>query len=140
VVRSGACPVAAVADQQDLVVVAREPGRLAMHLGDERAGRVDGVEATVGRALHDGRRDAVRAEDDVGALRNLDDVIHKDGTAFLEGRYDVDVVHDLLADIDGSAEFLEGLLDRDHGTVHSRTVSARGREQYSLGPRDGVVP
>ena len=36
--------VALVADEQDLEVVAREAHRLAVHLGDERAGRVDGVQ------------------------------------------------------------------------------------------------
>ena len=33
--------VALVADQQDVVVVGGEPARLVVHLGDQRAGRVD---------------------------------------------------------------------------------------------------
>ena len=37
--------VALVADQQDVVVVGGEPPRLVVHLGDQRAGRVDGLQA-----------------------------------------------------------------------------------------------
>ena len=40
--------VALVADEQDLEVVAREADGLAVHLGHQRAGRVDGVQAAVG--------------------------------------------------------------------------------------------
>ena len=40
--------VALVADQQDLVVVAGEAHGLAVHLGDQRAGGVDGLQAAVG--------------------------------------------------------------------------------------------
>ena len=56
-----------VADQQDLEVVAGEPHGLAVHLGDQGAGRVDGLQSAVGGGGHHRRRDAVRAEDDVRA-------------------------------------------------------------------------
>ena len=131
--------VAGVADEQDLEVVLGEADGLAVHLGDERAGRVDRVEVAVGGALHDGRRDAVRAEDDVRALGHLVDLVDEDGALLLERRDDVDVVHDLLAHVDGRAVVLERLLDGDDRTVDSRAVAARGREQHPLGPGDGGI-
>jgi len=128
-----------VPDEQDLVVVPVEAHRLAVHLGHERAGGVDGVELAVGGTLHDGRRDPVRTEDDVRALRHLVNVIDEDGALALEGRHDVDVVHDLLAHIHRGTEALERLLDRDDGTVDAGAVAARSGEQYAFRCRDRQV-
>ncbi len=47
--------VAAVADEQDVVVLAGEPLDLAVHLGDERAGRVDGLKLSLLGLVADGR-------------------------------------------------------------------------------------
>ena len=47
--------VALVADEQDLEVVAGEADGLAVHLRDQRAGRVDRMESAVGCRLDDGR-------------------------------------------------------------------------------------
>ena len=47
--------VTLVADQQDVVVVAGEPLGLLVHLGDQRAGGVDGVQAALRRGLVHGR-------------------------------------------------------------------------------------
>ena len=54
----------------------------------------------------------------------------------LEGGDDVDVVHDLLAHVDGCAVVLEGLLDGDHRPVDARAVAARGRQQHPFRPVD----
>ena len=70
--------VALVADQQDLEVVARESDGLAMHLRHERAGRVDRLQTAIGCGVHDRRRHAVRAEDDVRALGHLVDLVDED--------------------------------------------------------------
>ena len=117
--------VSHVADQQDLEVVAREAHRLAVHLRHERAGRIDRLQTAIGCRGHDGRRDAVRAEDDVGALGNLVDLLDEDRAGRLELGHHVDVVHDLLAHVDRGAEALEGLLDGDDGPVDAGAV-ARG--------------
>ena len=131
--------VALVADEQDLEVVAREAHGLAVHLGHERAGGVDGVQAAVGGGVHDRRRDAVRAEDDVGALGHLVDLVDEDRALLLELGHDVDVVHDLLAHVDGRAVVLERLLDGDHGAVDAGAVAARRREQHALVSGDGDI-
>ena len=131
--------VALVADEQDLEVVAREAHGLAVHLGDERAGGVDGVQAAVGGRVHDGRRHAVRAEDDVRALGHLVDLLDEDRALLLELGDDVDVVHDLLAHVDGRAVVLERLLDGDHGAVDAGAVPARSGEQHPLVSGDGDI-
>ena len=83
-------------------------------------------------ALHDGRRDAVRAEDDVRAGGHLVDLLDEDRALLLELGHHVDVVHDLLAHVDGRAVVLERLLDGDDGAVDTGAVSAGGREQHLL--------
>jgi hypothetical protein len=124
--------VALVTDQEDLEVVAGEPHGLTVHLGDEGAGGVDGLEATICCALHDGGRDTVGGEDDVRALRHLVDLVDEDGAALLERRHDVLVVHDLLAHVDGGAVVLERLLDGHDGPVDSCTIAAWGRQEHTL--------
>ncbi len=46
--------VAVVSNEQDLVVVSREPGRLAVNLRDEGARGVDGLEVSICGTLHNG--------------------------------------------------------------------------------------
>jgi hypothetical protein len=70
-----------VADQQDLEVVAGEAHRLAVHLRHERAGGVDRLRPAIGCRVHDGGRDAVRAEDDVRAFGHLVDLVDEDRPA-----------------------------------------------------------
>ncbi len=131
--------VALVADEQDLEVVAREAHGLAVHLGDERAGRVDRLQAAIGCRVHDRRRHAVRAEDDVRALGHLVDLVDEDRALLLELGHDVDVVHDLLAHVDRRAVALERLLDGDHGAVDAGAVAARRGEQHPLVSGDGDI-
>src|SRR6266542_2350752 len=68
---SGSRTVTLVTDQQDVVVGGSEPLGLLVHLGDERAGRVDRLELPRGRLLVHHRGDAVRGEDDRLALGHL---------------------------------------------------------------------
>ena len=77
--------VALVTDQQDFVVVVGEPTGLVVHLGDQRAGRVDRAQLALrGLVVHD-RSDAVRGEDDHGALGNLVGLLDEDRAPLLEG-------------------------------------------------------
>jgi hypothetical protein len=99
-----------------------------------------GQVASIAGALHDGRRDAVGAEDDVRALGDLLDLVDEDRALSLESRDDVNVVDDLLADVDGRAVVLEGLLDGDDRPVDAGAVAAGSSEQHPLRPVDGGVP
>ena len=139
---SGASPdgahdllVALVADEQDVEVVVGEAHGLAVHLGHQRAGRVDRLEvaARVASSCTTGR-DAVRGEDDGGALGHLVGLVDEDrARASRSVGDDVLVVHDLLAHVDRRAVELERLLDGDDGPVDAGAVAARRREQHALG-------
>ena len=80
------------------------------------------------------------AEHDVRPLRNFGDVVDEDRTLRLEGGDDMDVVNDLLAHVHRGTEALEGLLNRDHGPIHSCTVAPGRSKQHALGGSHGVVP
>ena len=124
--------VALVADEQDVVVAVGEAHGLAVHLGDQRAGGVDGAQRQRARLLVDDRGHAVRREDDGRALGHLVGLVDEDRPALLQRGDDVLVVHDLLAHVDRRAVELEGLLDRDDGPVDTRAVAARGGEEHAL--------
>ena len=85
------------------------------------------LQAARGRLLVDRRGDAVRGEDDGRALGHLVGLLDEDRAASLEGRHDVLVVDDLLADVDRGAVQVERLLHRDHRAVDARRSSRAGR-------------
>ena len=124
--------VSLVADEEDVVVAVGEPHGLAVHLGDQRAGRVDGAQRQRPRLLVDDRGDTVRREDDGRALGHLVGLVDEDRAAPLQCRHDVLVVHDLLAHVDGCAVQVERLLDRHDGPVDARAVAAGCREEHAL--------
>ncbi|GGF33512.1 hypothetical protein GCM10010922_05810 [Microbacterium sorbitolivorans] len=81
----------------------------------------------------------MRAEDDVGSLRDLVDLLHEDRALLLELAHDVDVVHDLLAHVNGCAVSLQSLLHGDHGPVDSRAVTAGRGKKDPLVTVDGNI-
>ena len=137
--------VPGVPDQQDVVVLGREPTGLVVHLGDQRAGRVDGLQPPLLRLLVHLRGDAVGREHHRRALRHLVELLDEDRAARLEVGDHVLVVHDLLAHVHGGAVQVQRLLDGDHGPVHAGAVAARRREQHAAavrltGGQDGRIP
>ena len=88
-------------DQQNVVVLSGEPTRLMVHLGHQRAGRVDRPQRPGVRLLVDLRRDAVGREDHDSPLRDLVVLLDEDRAGSPEHVDDVPIVHDLLADVDG---------------------------------------
>ena len=130
--------VRSVADEEDRVAALREAASLLVHLRDERTRRVDGAEAAFGSVQVDLGRNAVRGEDADRALGHVLLRLHEDGAPLLEAPNDVDVVHDLLAHVDGRTMLLEQALDRVDRTFHPRAVPAGAGEQQSAG-RDPVV-
>ena len=124
-----------VADEQDVVVLGGEPLRLVVHLGHQRAGRVDRLQRARLGLLVDLRGDAVRGEDHGGALGHLLVLLHEDRALGLQGLHHVLVVHDLLAHVDRGAVELQRLLDGLHGPVDARAVAAGlGQEHALAGP------
>ena len=126
--------VAFVTDQQDVVVVAGEPLGLVVHLGDQRAGRVDHLQAALGGRLVHRRRDPVRGEHHDGAFGHLVGLVDEHGTGLGQRLDDVHVVDDLVAHVDGSAVLLERTFDGFDGAVDSGAVSAGLGEQHPLSP------
>ena len=131
--------VTLVADKQNLEVIAREPLRLAVNLRDERAGRVDGLQAALSGRIDNGRRHSMSTEDDMRALGHLIDFLDEHCALRLELAHDVDVVHDLLAHVDGGTVSFERLLDGDHRTIDACAVPAGRGEQDLLRPGDRKV-
>ena len=75
--------MALVPDEQDGVALGRVPARLGVHLGDERAGRVDRPQpARVARSCTAG--DAVGREDEHRAERDVLLALDEDGATLLE--------------------------------------------------------
>ena len=129
--------VALVADQQDVVVVAREPPGLVVHLGDQRAGGVDGVQIPLGGLDVHRRRDAVRGEDHDGALGNLAGLLDEHRACLLQRVDHMPVVHDLVAHVDRGTVLFQRALHRFDGTVHTRAIAARLRQEHPLTDRIG---
>ena len=99
-----------MADQEDRVPEPLVVPRLGVHLGDERARRVDRPQtAHTGAGVHRGC-DSVRREDDQASGRHFVLAVDEDGAALLEVANDMRVVDDLLANIDRGAVELECLL------------------------------
>ena len=131
--------VAIVADQQDLVVVASEASRFTVDLGDEWARRINSVQLTIRGTLDDGGRDTVGRKHHGGSFRNFFNLIHKDGALSFERRDDMDVVHDLLAHVDGSAIVGERFFDGNDGAINARAVATRCRQNDAFGARDRQI-
>ena len=74
-------------------------------------------------------------EDDRGALGHLGFRLDEHRATLAQLLDHELVVDDLLADVDRRAVQLEGPLDGLHGTIHSRAIAARRREQQLLGHR-----
>ena len=96
--------VALVADVDDAVALAGAHLHLVVHLGDERAHRVDDeAAALLGGRDHLGRR-AVGRQHDRAARRHVGDVVDEHHALALEALDDDPVVDDLVVAVDGRLE------------------------------------
>ena len=74
-------------------------------------------------------------ENDVRALGEVVELLHKHGALFLEGLDDVFVVDDLVADVDRRSEPLQGDLDDVYGPYDPRAEAAgRAELHFQDGP------
>ena len=121
--------VAGVADQDHVEAVARVAADFHVHLGDERAGRVEhGEPAPLGLLLHAARH-AVRAEDDGRAVRHGVELVHEHGAEAAQAVHDELVVHHLVAHVDRRAEQLDRALHDVDRAVDAGAEAPRVREQ-----------
>ena len=130
--------VARVADEDDRVALGGELERLAVDLRDERAGRVDRLQAALGGVGVDRGRHAVGGEHRHRALGDrVVELLDEDRAAGAQLLDHVLVVDDLLAHVDGRSVQLQGALDRLHGAVDAGAVAARRGEEQLL--REGAA-
>src|SRR6185312_14564546 len=120
--------MAGMTDQDHVLALGGVALAFAMHLGDQRAGRVDHRQVAFLGALLDGARHAMGAEDGDAARRHLVDLLDEAGALGAQALDDMPVVDDLMADIDGWAVFLEGPLDDLDRPLDPGTKSPRLRQ------------
>ena len=124
-----------MADQQDLASATVMDLGLAVHLGDERTGRVEGEEPAALRLLGHRLRHPMRREHDGRArIGNLGQVLDEDGALGAQAVHHVPVMHDLVAHIDRGAVERERPFDRLDGAHHAGTEAAR-RAQHDVEDR-----
>jgi hypothetical protein len=131
--------VPSVADEDDPVAVSGVAPRLDVHLGHQRAGRVDRVQLPLRRSLVDGRGDAVGGEDEGRAEGHLRLVLDEDGAELLELPHDVRIVDDLLPHVHRRAVQRERALHRLHGAFYSGAIPPRRCEQDPLNQTESTV-
>ena len=116
--------VTLVADQDHLAALARKARNLHVHLGHQRAGRVEHAQLATARLGLHGLRHAVRAEDHGRAVRHLVELVHEHRTHAAQAVHHEAVVHDLVAHVDRRAEELDRALDDVDGAVHAGAEAA----------------
>jgi hypothetical protein len=122
-----------MADEQDVAAMLDQPLRLAVDLGDERAGRVQIIEAAFLRSGRNGLGHAMRGKDHRCAVRHLVQLRHEDRALRLQAVDHEAVVHDLVADIDWRPVAFERELDDADGAVDAGAEAARGGNQQGEG-------
>ena len=103
--------MAFVSDQHDVESGCGKAPGFGVHLGHERAGRIDHVEPTLLRLNAHRRRDTVGREDHRLTRRHLVQLVDEDRATLLERAHDVNVVNDLLAYVNRCPAILERPLD-----------------------------
>ena len=122
--------MAGMADEDDVAAALVVDLRLAVHLGHQRAGGVDGEEvAGVGRRRHRFGDPVGREDHRSVGFGHLIELADEDCALPLQVFHDIFVVHDLVAHIDRRAMNCERLLDRIDGTDDPGAEAARGTEQ-----------
>ena len=121
--------VPGVADQDHGVTTGGEPAGLGVHLGDQRARRVDHLQPPVGGLGPHRGGHPVSGEHHRGPVRNGVQLVDEHRATRLEIGYHMGVVHDLLADIDRAAPLVQQLLhDRDRALDPSAERPRRGEQ------------
>jgi hypothetical protein len=108
-----------VADHDEFKALAVQLGHLHVHLGHQRAGGVEHMEAAAVRLALDGLAHAVGREHQGRPRRHLGEFLDEDRALGLEVVHHVGVVHDLVPHIDGGAELGQRLLHDLDGPVHA---------------------
>ena len=125
--------MACMAHENDRPILPREPHRLQMYLGYQRAGRVNHMQAFRRSLLSNRRRNSVGAEDDSRAVGHLIEFIDKDHSLGNKGIDHVLVVDDFFSDVDRTVKELKRQVNDFDGALNPRTETTRLRKQQFTG-------
>jgi hypothetical protein len=112
---------------------------MKMHLGDERARRVDRVQLFVLRGLPHRRRDAMRGENYRRAVGHFIELFDEHRAAPAKLIDDVAVVDDFLSNVDGPVDDLQRLFDDGDRAHDARAESAEAGDQQLLVAHQVIV-
>ena len=130
-----------MADQDQRAALGHVALALIVDLGDQRAGGVEHRQAAGGGFFLDAAGHAMGAEDGHGARRHLAQILDENRAFGLQALDHVFVVHDLVADIDRRAVFLQRPLDDLDGAHDAGAKAARLRQIHFHGtPITQVAP
>ncbi len=114
-----------MADEDALAPFTTVLGHFQMHLGYQRTGGVEHLQAALLGFLSNGLRNAMGAEDDDDVVRHLIQLLDEDRTAGTQVFHDELVVHDLMSHIDRRTEDFQGAVDDFDGAIYTRAEAAR---------------
>ena len=117
--------MACMADQDQRPATRHVSLALGVDLRHQRAGGIQHRKTARYRLVDDRLGDSMGTEDRHRAIGNLLQVFDEDGAHSLEPLDDMSVVHDLVADIDRSAELLERPLDNLDCAHDARAKTSR---------------
>ncbi len=113
-----------MADENALLPTTGIAQYLHVHLGDQRAGRVEDPQATtLGFLLH-GTGDAVRRKDDDHVVGHLMQFLDEDRAAFAQAVDHETVVYHFMAHVDRRAEHVQRPVDDLDGTIDTGAETA----------------
>ncbi len=113
---------------------------LGMDLGDQWAGGIDGDHLAGSGGGGDGFWHAMGGKDHRAVERAFVELFDKDRTLGAQTIDDEFVVHDLVADIDRRAPFLDGEFNDLDGAVNTGAKAARGGEVEGEGRQGHELP
>jgi hypothetical protein len=118
-----------VADHDDFLALPTHPQHFDMHLGHQRAGRVEHRQAArFGLAAHR-LRHTVRAENQDAAGRHIGQILDEYRAFPAQIIHDEFIVHHLVAHIDRRTVQCQRALDDGNGTIHTGAETARISQQ-----------
>lgn len=114
-----------MADQDGFATITAVLGHLDMHLGDQRAGRIEHLQATAGSFLAHSLGHTMGTEDDDDVIRHLVQFFDEDGPTVAQVFHHELVVHHFMAHVDRRAEDFQRTVDDLDCPVDPRAEAAR---------------
>src|SRR5580704_1861873 len=125
----------AMSHQHKRITLLRELDRLDVNFGYERTGRVNYLQSALLGPFSNGRRNAVGRVDNPRPFRDLVQFVDEDCALLGQIRYDIAVVHNLLANVNRRAKGIERNLHDIDSPHDTGAEASRLEEKNPLGFR-----